>query len=119
MARQAARHSFLVTPPCEGVAPLGAPSQRRYGAGPRFLTFRFALPPARKTPAPFGWPRSQSLGQASRPAVNELLAGGRSAPGRNPGAARVQEERSSPARGRRILLHHQDASSSLLKNPSP
>ena len=28
------------TPPCEGVAPLGAPSQRRYGAGPRFLTFR-------------------------------------------------------------------------------
>src|SRR5450759_419676 len=46
MARQAARHLVVVTPPCEGVAPLGAPSQRRYGAGPRFLTFRFALPPA-------------------------------------------------------------------------
>ena len=31
-------------------------------------------------------------------------------PGGVPGAARVQEERSSPARGRRILLHHLNAS---------
>src|ERR1019366_543132 len=46
MARRWARHLVLVTPPCEGVAPLGAPSQRLCGAGPRFLTFRFALPPA-------------------------------------------------------------------------
>ena len=36
MARQAARHSFVVTPPCEGVAPLGAPSRRLCGTGPRF-----------------------------------------------------------------------------------
>ena len=46
MARQAARHSVVVTHRCRCVAPLGAPSQRRYGAGPRFLTRRFALPPA-------------------------------------------------------------------------
>ncbi len=50
--------------------------------------------------------------QASQPTVSH--APGRQpvlAAGRSPGAARVREERSSPARGRRILLRHQDASS--------
>jgi hypothetical protein len=42
--------------------------------------------------------------------VSELLAAGRSARGRSPGAAREGEERSSPPRGRRIRSHHQDAS---------
>jgi hypothetical protein len=46
MARQAARHCSSCTCRCRHVAPFGAPSQRRYGAGPRFLTNRFALPPA-------------------------------------------------------------------------
>ena len=52
------------------------------GAGPRFLTARFALPPALSTLAPFGRPCLWSLGQAWRPAVSELLAGDRSAPGK-------------------------------------
>ena len=44
------------------------------------------------------------------PGVSELLAARHSARERRPGAARVQDERSSPARGRRILLLHLDAS---------
>src|SRR5450759_3853536 len=77
-----ARHAVFVTPPCEGVAPLGAPSRRRYGAGPRFLTDRFALPCGSFDAGPFWAALSQNLGQAQRPAVSELLAGGRSAPGK-------------------------------------
>ena len=46
----------------------------------------------------------RASGKPQRPAVSQLLAGGHSASGRSPGAARVQEERSSPARGRRSLL---------------
>jgi hypothetical protein len=71
-------------------APLGAPSQRRYGAGPRFLTGRFALPWLSGV-APLRGPKATtSLGQALRPAVSELLAGDRSVPGRSPGAARAR-----------------------------
>src|SRR5476649_1341522 len=109
MARQAARHSFLVTPPCEGVAPLGAPSQRRYGAGPRFLTFRFASPPALSCD-PF-WVAASFEPRASLAARRQRAPRrGSECPRRqvyavcasltalrNPGAARVQEERSSPA----------------------
>src|SRR5664280_1487786 len=46
------RRRILVQSTCgvgasgETRAPFGAPSRRRYGAGPRFLTRRFALPPA-------------------------------------------------------------------------
>src|SRR5664280_2829476 len=83
-----------------------ATSIRRRAALP---AFRFVLPPAHGH-GPFWAAAPSSLGQASRPAVSELLAGGRSAPGRNPGAARVQEERSSPARGRRIRSHFHHAS---------
>jgi hypothetical protein len=93
MARQAARHLVLVTPSCEGVAPLGAPSRRLCGAGPRFLTRRFALPPGSFDAGPFWAASSENLGQALRPAVSELLAGDRSVPGRSPGAARECEER--------------------------
>ncbi len=67
MARRWARHAVLVTPSCEGVAPLGAPSRRRYGAGPRFLTVRFALPPALSTLAPFGRPCLRASGKPNGP----------------------------------------------------
>ena len=47
--------------------------------------------------SPFGWPRwARASGKPRRPAVSELLAGGLSAPGRNPGAARVRGVRSIP-----------------------
>jgi hypothetical protein len=45
-------------------SPLGAPLQRRYGAGPRFLTNRFASPPARRLWALSGGHRLLNLGQA-------------------------------------------------------
>ena len=89
----------------EGRAPFGAPSQRLFGAGPRFLTFRFGFASGIASGGPLRGPRVAHLGQALRPVVSQLLAGDRSVPGRSPGAAREQEERSSPARGRRSSLH--------------
>jgi hypothetical protein len=65
------------TRPCERVAPLGAPSQRLSGAGPRFLTFRFTLPPARSSRRLSGQPLLPSLGQAA-------TARRQPAPGRGP-----------------------------------
>src|SRR5450759_2167821 len=56
MARQAARHCVVVTYRFRHVAPLGAPSQRRYGAGPRFLRSVSACLAAPSTLAPFGQP---------------------------------------------------------------
>ncbi len=83
---------------CRARAPLGAPPAASVSA------------PGRAS----GGGSWRAAGLHPRPAepsaISELLAGGRSAPERCPGAARVQEERSSPARGRRIRLHHQDAS---------
>jgi len=46
------------------VAPLGAPSQRRYGAGPRFLTFRFGFASGSFDAGPFWAALSENLGQA-------------------------------------------------------
>jgi hypothetical protein len=109
MAHQAARHAVFVTPShrrCGASRRAIAASLRRRAALP---AFRFAPPSALKR-SPFWAAAPSNLGQASRPAVSELLAGGHSAPGRNPGAARVQEERSSPARGRRIRSRQHHAS---------
>ena len=80
------------------VAPLGAPSRRLCGAGPRFLPF-FACLSAFRRGNLFGFPPPRPR-PAEPPAVSELLAGGRSAPGRNPGAARARWP-AKPARGRR------------------
>jgi hypothetical protein len=74
--------------------------------GRALLAVRVALPPARSSRPLVGGRSFRASGRPSRPAVSQLLAGGPSAPGRSPGAARGREERSSPARGRRILLHH-------------
>jgi hypothetical protein len=87
MARQAARHCVVLTYRFRHAAPLGAPSRRRYGAGPRF---RRLHRPTFGTPvrSPFGQPRHRASGRPSGPAVSELLAAGHSARGRSPGAAR-------------------------------
>jgi hypothetical protein len=95
----------------EGVAPLGAPSRHLpYSAGPRFRgPFRLAL--RLEARGAFRVNRShRASGKSQRPAVSQLLAGVPSDPGRSPGAARVQEERSSPARGRRIRSRQHHAS---------
>src|SRR5664279_6554811 len=66
MARRWARHAVVVTCRCQHVAPLGAPSRRLCGAGPRFLrsvSSRLRLSSA----APFGQPRLQALGRANSP----------------------------------------------------
>ena len=66
MARRWARHSVLVTCRCQHVAPLGAPSRRPYGAGPRFL--RSASSRLRLSgTAPFGQPRFQASGRSCGP----------------------------------------------------
>ena len=76
----------------EGVAPFGAPSGVFLAAPGRalptepvssclWLDLRGASRVNRSV---------RASGRPSRPAVSELLAGGRSAPGRSPGAARVQ-----------------------------
>jgi hypothetical protein len=100
-ARGTARQEARASPFARGLCgPRGASRRavRRFcGAGPRFLTFRFAPPPALGRRPLLGGPCPSSLGQAWRPAVSELLAGGRSAPGRNPGAARARGPR-APAR---------------------
>ena len=59
-----------------------APSRRPYGAGPRFLTDRFALPPALRRLPLSGGRVFRASGKPQRPAVSQLLAGGRSAPGK-------------------------------------
>ena len=80
-----------------------------YGTGPRFRRRRRPAfgPPARPLLGSRAFtPRA---GRAARPSASSsrrvIVPAGRS-----PGAAREGEERSSPPRGRRILLHHQDAS---------
>ena len=61
-------HAASSHPPSrEGVAPLGAPSQRRYGAGPRFLTFRFGFASGSETLAPFGRPCLRTSGKPDGP----------------------------------------------------
>jgi hypothetical protein len=74
------------------------------GAGPRFAR---GFVPSRLRLEARGRCGCRSLrasGGPSRPTVSELLAGGRSAPGRSPGAARVRGLRSR-ARGRRPDPH--------------
>jgi hypothetical protein len=88
-ARREAQTVF-VTRPFEGrVAPCGAPSGGFAAPG---RAFGLAVGPLRASlvTAPFGWPRLANPGGPFGLAVSELLAGGRSAPGRNPGAARVR-----------------------------
>jgi len=78
-----ARRLVLVTCRCQHVAPLGAPSRRRYGAGPRFLTFRFVLPPALSCD-PF-WAAASFEPRASLTARRQRASrGGHSAPGGTP-----------------------------------
>src|ERR1039457_4836850 len=87
MARRWARHwvvSHTFSRRCGASRRAIAASLRRRAALP---AFRFVLPPALGR-SPFWAAAPSSLGQASRPAVSELLAGGHSALGRNPGAAR-------------------------------
>ena len=85
--------------------PMRGASRRAIAAS---LRRRAALPATasprlrRSGPAPFGQPRLGAWGGPGGPAVSELLAAGHSARGRSPGTAREREERSSPARGRRI-----------------
>jgi len=94
----------------EGCAPLGAPSQRLCGAGPRFLTFRFRLARGLRKRGPF-WvaagrePRASLNGQPSASSSQGIVVspGGAPAP---PGSWGV---RSSPARGRRVRSHSHDS----------
>jgi hypothetical protein len=88
--------SYVRTFKPEGAAPLGAPSRRCPGSGPRFRRLNRAVPDRR--PA----------GPASL-AVSELLAGHPSVPGRfrpRSGVSGAYPE----TRERRALLHHPDAS---------
>jgi hypothetical protein len=93
-ARGTARQEARASPFARGLCgPRGASRRavRRFcGAGPRFLTFRLSPPPALGRRPLLGGLCRSSLGQALRPAVSELLAGGRSATGRNPDAARAR-----------------------------
>jgi hypothetical protein len=88
MARQAARYCVVVTYRFRHVAPLGAPSRRRYGAGPRFLTPPFRAAFDSELRPLLGGLRFRASGKPSGLAVSQLLAGGHNAPGRSPGAAR-------------------------------
>jgi hypothetical protein len=72
------------------VAPLGAPSRRLCGAGPRFRSGLLACRRFRRPAEPGP--------------ISELLAAGRSARGRSPDAARKRAERRH-ARGRRPEPH--------------
>jgi len=66
MARQVTRHAVVFTYRFRHVAPLGAPSQRHYGAGPRFL--RSVSPcPRLSGAAPFGQPHLQASGKPHGP----------------------------------------------------
>ena len=58
---------------------------------------------------PFRAAVPSSLERAVRPAISQLLAGGHSVPRRSPVTARERGLRGH-ARGRRVLLHYQDAS---------
>ena len=91
---------------CADCASLSATAWRLAARRPAVLRRRAALPAFRFAPpeAPVRGPlwaaAPSSPKQAWRPAVSELLAGGRSAPGRNPDAARARGLLSR-ARGRR------------------
>src|ERR1019366_5550332 len=71
--RSAERRILVQSTPCgvgasgETRAPFGAPSRRHSGAGPHFLTRRFALPPALSTLAPFGRPCLRASGKPDGP----------------------------------------------------
>ena len=112
MARQAARHTCFVTCRCRHVAPLGAPSRRRYGAGPRF---RRPIRPA------FGAPARPLLGshafkpqagRKARPSASSsrrvlVPAGGAPAP---PGRGRsVHLPRAGAASGPTSMTPHDSA----------
>ena len=85
-------------PCCQGAAPFGAPSRRfPSGAGPRFAhePLRSAFGSDLATPSGSIAP-SQPRADLTRSAVSQLLAGGRSAPGRSPGAANIRALGSPP-----------------------
>ena len=104
MARQAARYCVVVTYRFRHVAPLGAPSQRRYGAGPRFLTFRFALPPALRRQPLLGGRALRASGKPDGPPSASSWQGILVSPGGAPAPPGSLGVRSSPARGRRSSL---------------
>jgi len=79
---------------------LSALHRRRFsGAGPRFWGKALGVPPVSQRPA-------------EPSAISELLAAGRSARGRSPGAA--GDGGTNPARRRRIPLHHRNVSGDAL-----
>jgi len=64
----------MCTPPCEGVAPSGAPSGVLLRRRPRFAGVAWC-PPLSSPAAPCGWRHRRRLGRARRPPSAMLLAG--------------------------------------------
>src|SRR6185437_1724930 len=110
--RRADRRNLpLVHAPIGGrVAPVGAPSRRSHrGAGSALSALRLVLPSSRSLRRLAG-PRSfRASSRPRRSAVSQLLAGGRSTPGRSPAPPGRGGAFISP-RGRRASSRRHDAS---------
>jgi hypothetical protein len=98
--RRADRRSLLKLRPVARARRLSARHRGVFAAPDRAFRWPHVVPPpARFSRRLKGQPLHPSLGRAFTAAVSELLAGGHSAPGRSPGAARERGERSPAPAG--------------------